>query len=489
DIKMMMESAVYSLRHVKGAIFIGDNQSYISYSKWYSPGESPLWSKEKNRQAIMEAIGNPKRLKITSAYKLQKDMRLSDSSVLIGMPVRDLYSGKRYGILVFALGSDIFSYEAALSGNEGVETLITDENKRILIGSEMKSFGKSYIPYLVETYKDKKIHQVSQEIGNTGWKINYIVDEQVQAKDIRRFIGYVVLLMVSITILFFMIVMKIAGHYVGEIKRISRAIESYNPDTSIPVKIHLDSQDELYTIAHHFNKLLDRNNRLVKTLKQKNEEIRESVTRQKNAEIRSLEAQISPHFLYNTLDSINWMAIDAGEEEISNMLGSLGSLLRYSVSNSNSLVSFQAEIEWLKKYIFLQRVRFHDSFDCRYDLGEGAGDFPIYKMMLQPLIENSILHAFEDTKEGGLISLKAFIRKDNYLEISLKDNGKGIEKDVLNTIIKGKLSGNIPNNGIGLSNVVERLSMYYKNKARIEIKSQIGQGTEVIIVIPYISKL
>ena len=99
-------------------------------------------------------------------------------------------------------------------------------------------------------------------------------------------------------------------------------------------------------------------------LKQKNEEIRIAAENQKHAEIVALEAQINPHFLYNTLESINWRAIDHGEEEISNMLGTLGSLLRYSVSNIDMEVYLQAEICWLEKYVFLQRDRFHNSFDC-----------------------------------------------------------------------------------------------------------------------------
>ena len=113
------------------------------------------------------------------------------------------------------------------------------------------------------------------------------------------------------------------------------------------------------------------------------------------------------------------------------MLGTLGSLLRYSVSNIEMMVVLEAEISWLKKYIFLQRDRFHDSFDCQYDINEGALSFPIYKMLLQPIVENTILHAFEEVKEGGMIEVKAFVRGDKRLEIHIKDNGCGIRGDVL----------------------------------------------------------
>ena len=223
----------------------------------------------------------------------------------------------------------------------------------------------------------------------------------------------VLLLTLVIMGISFAVVIRFTGRYIGEIRKIGDAIENYDPDESRSLKVHLNQNDDLYLISHQFNRMVDRNNSLVEALKQKNNEIQEASERQKNAEIKALEAQINPHFLYNTLDSINWRAIDAGEEEISDMLGILGSLLRYSISNINGIVPLSVEIEWLKKNMFfLQRERFNDSFDCVYDVAEDCLDYPIYKMLLQPLIENSILHAFRETKEGGIITVKAFIRED-----------------------------------------------------------------------------
>lgn len=136
----------------------------------------------------------------------------------------------------------------------------------------------------------------------------------------------------------------------------------------------------------------------------------------KHAEIKALEAQINPHFLFNTLDSINWRAIENDEEEISDMLATLGVFLRYSVSNIESMVCLEAEISWLKNMYFFKEIVFN-SFDCVYDVTEDAMGFPVYKMLLQPIIENTILHAFENVKEGGMINIEACVRKDGKLEI------------------------------------------------------------------------
>ena len=291
--------------------------------------------------------------------------------------------------------------------------------------------------------------------------------------------------MVVITLLFFLIVYGISKEYVDDINRIVNGITSFEQDSNQTIDVRLNNNDELYVIAERFNSMTARVQALMNALKKKNEEIRIVAENRKHAEIVALEAQINPHFLYNTLESINWRAIDHGEEEISDMLGILGSLLRYSVSNIDMEVYLQAEICWLEKYVFLQRDRFHNSFDCVYHITEEAMEFPIYKMLLQPMIENIILHGFENVKEGGLIEVIAFVRDDGKLQISMKDNGGGMTGDKLQQIreqIHG--SGALSSKSIGISNVVHRLKIYYQDDASIDINSTLHVGTEVIIVIP-----
>lgn len=171
------------------------------------------------------------------------------------------------------------------------------------------------------------------------------------------------------------------------------------------------------------------------------------------------------------------------------MLGTLGSLLRYSVSNIDMMVVLEAEISWLKKYVFLQRDRFQDSFDCCYEIAEEAMSFPIYKMLLQPIIENTILHAFEEVKEGGLITVRAFVRPDRRLEIHIRDNGCGMSEDVVSSI-QAEIGRNGPLNSerIGISNVIHRLRIYYHEEAQIYVNSWLGEGTEFTLVIPDMRK-
>lgn len=485
NMQTMLQSAVYSLSYVRSVVFIADNDLYVSYSKWYGRNEIPLWLTADSRQKIREDIKDPRRAKITSAYNLLGEAGQNDLVILLAMPVRNLMTKERSGLLIYAISNQMLLDQQGAANDEGVETVVTDADGFILNGTSGSAIGKNLTKYLEEQYKNKNYYKIDQEIDDTGWTASYIVDKDVQRRDVRNFNQMVLLLTLVIMGISFAVVIRFTGRYIGEIRKIGDAIENYDPDESRSLKVHLNQNDDLYLISHQFNRMVDRNNSLVEALKQKNNEIQEASERQKNAEIKALEAQINPHFLYNTLDSINWRAIDAGEEEISDMLGILGSLLRYSISNINGIVPLSVEIEWLKKYVFLQRERFNDSFDCVYDVAENCLDYPIYKMLLQPLIENSILRAFRETKEGGIITVKAFIREDQKLQISIKDNGSGMSCEQLENLRKNILEKKaLDSRSIGISNVVNRLKIYYHDEAEIRVESELGYGTELVLVIP-----
>ena len=485
NMQTMLQSAVYSLSYVRSVVFIADNDLYVSYSKWYGRNEIPLWLTADSRQKIREDIKDPRRAKITSAYNLLGEAGQNDLVILLAMPVRNLMTKERSGLLIYAISNQMLLDQQGAANDEGVETVVTDADGFILNGTSGSAIGKNLTEYLEEQYKNKNYYKIDQEIDDTGWTASYIVDKDVQRRDVRNFNQMVLLLTLVIMGISFAVVIRFTGRYIGEIRKIGDAIENYDPDESRSLKVHLNQNDDLYLISHQFNRMVDRNNSLVEALKQKNNEIQEASERQKNAEIKALEAQINPHFLYNTLDSINWRAIDAGEEEISDMLGILGSLLRYSISNINGIVPLSVEIEWLKKYVFLQRERFNDSFDCVYDVAENCLDYPIYKMLLQPLIENSILHAFRETKEGGIITVKAFIREDQKLQISIKDNGSGMSCEQLENLRKNILEKKaLDSRSIGISNVVNRLKIYYHDEAEIRVESELGYCTELVLVIP-----
>jgi two-component system sensor histidine kinase YesM len=242
------------------------------------------------------------------------------------------------------------------------------------------------------------------------------------------------------------------------------------------VHIHQNRKDEFGTISENINNMLD-------TVRKATEQEKEAILKSKEAEIRSLEAQINPHFLYNTLDAINWVAIDQGALEASKMITNLADNLRYSIKNSNEVVTISREVEYLRKYLQLQQKRFRYLFECILDVDDEVMEEPIHKMLLQPLIENAIEHAFigrEDNNEI-VISIK---KSEKGLLIQVDDNGIGMNHDLVEQLnrydyLKDRIESNI-----GLRNVATRLKMYYGEECHMHIDSS-EKGTKISILIPY----
>ena len=232
-------------------------------------------------------------------------------------------------------------------------------------------------------------------------------------------------------------------------------------DLAVRVRRDRKMPSEMETITDQFNRMMGQMNKLV-------EEVKMVSARQKDAEITALEAQINPHFLYNTLDTINWMAINADQYEISSAIGALARILRYGIDKSNSIVTLREEMEWLQQYIFLQQTRLKNTFSCQIIVPPELLDCLIHKLIQQ----HHILIIEIQEKPKGL------------LNITIHDNGKGIEAAKVEEIKQGILPDNKSKNHLGMKNAIDRLKMYYGEDAEFIIESQEGKGTTIVIRIP-----
>ncbi len=273
------------------------------------------------------------------------------------------------------------------------------------------------------------------------------------------------------------IIIFLTGQLTGSIGKVVLAMEMAGKgDLSVRIDTNEKMPVEVERIATQFNTTLGK-------LKEANEKEKEAGEKQKNAEIRALEAQINPHFLYNTLDTINWMAIDKDDFQISNAIASLANILRYAIDNSNGIVKVRNEVEWLKNYIFLQQTRLKNTFQCDIHVEPEIYELNIHKLLLQPFIENSILHGFEGVKRTHLLAIHMRQTDDN-IEIMIHDNGKGIEAAIVEEINKGIFNRKNEKSHIGMENAITRIHMYYGNAAEVSIHSVEGEGTEVIMKLP-----
>lgn len=311
----------------------------------------------------------------------------------------------------------------------------------------------------------------------TGWYFYYAYDRAYMLKDVRTTgiiiaIAGLVLVVIAGSLILYML-----NHI---IKSVQSTIYGMNEmkKGNLNVKVKVDGKDEIGEIAETFNEMSVRIQDLIS-------EKEETAIKQKNAEIKALEAQINPHFIYNTLDSINWMAIEHGEFEISKVLRDLGIILRYSINKSNEKATLKMVKEWLDKYIELQRMRFGYSFSCSIDIDKSLDDAYIYKLLLQPFIENSILHGFEGMEEGGVLRINIFPDETGErMCIIIEDNGLGMSQEKVDEFNDRERAVKNDRGSIGLHNAFSRMELYYGNKAEWTVSSVEGMGTVIVLKLP-----
>lgn len=204
----------------------------------------------------------------------------------------------------------------------------------------------------------------------------------------------------------------------------------------------------------------------------------------KNMEIKALQSQINPHFLFNTLNTIARMALIENAPCTENLIYSISDLLRYSLKNANNMVTIESEINNMEKYFYIEKTRFNDRFDYEIDIEPSLLHFKIPVMTIQPLVENSIIHGLKNMKINGKVKIigKGY---DNCLTIEIFDNGVGIDENKLKTIFSPESSYE-STTGLGIQNVDSRLKHFFGNEYGIELQSTKELGTSAIIKVPYI---
>ena len=259
-----------------------------------------------------------------------------------------------------------------------------------------------------------------------------------------------------------------------------RVVESGN----FNVNCIVDSADEIGDLQASFNYMVRQINNLMKEQYQLGKNL--------NAmEMRVLQAQINPHFLYNTLDLISWAAKRNDMDAVCDIVLNLSKFYRISLSKGSDYITIANEVEHVRLYVQLQNLRFSKKIELVTEVDKELENYRIMKLLLQPIVENSILHGIANSdKENGVVYLSIKLQNGN-IRIVIEDNGIGMDQTTIYRLmtyneidIEGQYTG-----GYGLKNVIGRLKLYYDNKAQINFDSTPGQGTTVTILIPIMQEL
>lgn len=315
----------------------------------------------------------------------------------------------------------------------------------------------------------KKMIICYDTIESTGWvsavviPVDSILIELASMRYFILFLGIILIILASICASF------ISKSITKPIDKLLVAIKKMG-EGKFSTKVQVNRNDEIGNLIKKFNEMDDKISTLI-------EENYISSIREKEAIIMSLNIQLNPHFLYNTLNIINWIAIENNEKEISKMIISLSSMLRYTAHNNEEISDFKKDLEWLKKYIYIMQNRFEDKFSVFYEIDEDVEFYKVPKLFLQPFVENSIIHGFSMIDSGGSLKITGRLEGE-MVYFSVEDNGRGMD----NKRIKEVMETNTDN--IGIRNVNNRIKLIYGDKYGVTIQSEINRGTRITINLP-----
>ena len=314
----------------------------------------------------------------------------------------------------------------------------------------------------------------TQYNGLVGWYTCSFVEESNLFPGAAALRDYIILLVILCAVAAYILLWFLSRSITRPLDQLNSAMKTVQYK-HLNVSLDVKSRDEIGELTESFNYMMGRIHTLVNR-------VYEEKLAQKNAEIEALQAQINPHFLYNTLDSINWMLIDRDELDISSVVVSLGKLMQYSMDTSSALVPLHMEYRNALDYLNIQKNRLEDRLLYELDLPSDLEDFLIPRLILQPLIENAIIHGILPSGRSGRITVRTR-QEGGRLVLSVQDNGDGMEPMQLQQL-RQLLSGSQESGSIGMRNVARRLQLHFDGQCRFSVDSGPGRGTTVRLLLP-----
>lgn len=323
--------------------------------------------------------------------------------------------------------------------------------------------------------------------GDTGHIVNYCrlsngwyLVNQTDARQLHQMVNEKMRLLVFTILViicsFIAFLVMFSSKIVAPILLLSNAAKEVS-DGNLSVRTEIRGNDEIHNLSVAFNNM-------VVNLRQLMNDITENAKREKNLEIQMLYAQINPHFLFNTLNSIRWSADASGAPNVSRLIVALATILHGTLINKNEYIPLREEIDNVKNYIYIQKFRYPGRFEIEYGIDPELLDDLTPKFLVQPLIENSILHGFDGMEQAGKIYLRIY-PQDGEDVFEVEDNGKGIPEDVKRRLLQEEAGESEERlNHIGVPNVNQRLILKYGDRSALSIRNLPQGGTLIRFVIP-----
>lgn len=463
-------------------LYVPDGRIYSNENKLFynlNNIKDTLWYKKSFKgwgwitYAPPGTMDNPNFISIACPIRDFNNYRSIIGMVKFDIPLKDIEQ-----ILIHSnINSDCLTYLATSNGMiVGASSYnllsiyaLTDKDKNELASAEEK--------FITMQKKGEKIWIYASKVEPTDWSLITVLPEKALINRIHTLQWQYII----ITVLLFFVVILINLPYINSIpRRLNELIKNMKrvQTGDLSAKLHTASGDEIGQLIDNFNFMLES----IKDLMEQQYILGQE---KKTAELKALQSQINPHFLYNTLEMIGWLAYDGTPEEIHSVVRSLAEFFRLSLNKGNDITTIEYELQLVKSYMHIQDFRFKNRITLQIDIND-IHNYIIPKITLQPLVENAIIHGIlEKPNKQGVVKVYGGLNSDGMVELSVEDDGVGMDAEQLDKIKKGKLPSS-DGSGYGLDNIEKRICLFFGIERSLYFQSQPDKGTRITLVIPAI---
>ena len=351
--------------------------------------------------------------------------------------------------------------------------IVTDKKGTILYSrsnlKELKSDCSENISSMLPLVKQSCAYTQTKSDEN-DWIFYYYKSQNAISGSVRRILIEEIPLIAGCLVIIVVLGLLFSRVFTRKIEELTRNMDQVNHG-SREVTVYSDSSDEIGIMVNSFRKMMDEINRLI-------DEVYVNKIALKEYELKALQAQINPHFLYNTLSMMNWMAIRSNQMDISKVTLALSTFYRTALSKGEDVVTVENCIQNTKAYLEIQLVMHDHGFTVDWEIDPTIKNEKMPKLLLQPIVENAIEHGIDEKEEGDKNLALSFHGKEDIVEITVRDNGKGMEQEKAEKLVTYQAKG------YGLKNVNDRIHLLYGNEYGIQIFSELGIGTTVVMRFP-----
>ena len=329
----------------------------------------------------------------------------------------------------------------------------------------------------IETFNGEERSVIVKTIGYTGWRIVSVTPTKNLTLNLSQ---TRIFMMLILTIMIFLVLsgnMYISSRVTDPLRRLDDSVKKLEEGDMGEEEIYVGGTHEIMHLGRTIRSMVVQRKKLMDDMVKEQRDKRKS-------ELDALQSQINPHFLYNTLDSVIWMIESSRYRDAIEMVTSLATLFRISLSRGDNIITIRDEIRHAQNYLSIQKVRYKNKFTSTIDIDPDIEDCCTIKLIIQPLIENAIYYGAMD--EDSEIAIRGY-SKDGDIFIEVSDNGMGIPEETLKNLLTEKTRTRGRGSGIGLWNVNQRIQLYFKGNYGLEIESELDEGTTVRIHLPRIS--